>query len=249
MSEATNNRTKYRINAEGTPMMDFSPVSETMYVRSNDLCALVSEVFHAAFADFYGCVLETVGGQEPVISLFFDHADHKDDPKGRPCACEMAAGQGVEGNNVLARSRQRDSLMRDGDRYFLTEDGKDVISELLIRRLVPNNGNINWKNIVGEYYDQTTQNMYFGRQAPQYTKVSGIDIKKICALIFGTKDDKDSYDYAFQILGALNFNNAYTMPGNPQVANYTISITRAHAKEINEIYSKLGIASGSNIIQ
>ena len=246
MSEATN-RTKYRINAEGTPMTDFSPVSETMYVRSNDLCALVSEVFHAAFADFHGCLFETVGGGEPVISLFFDHGNHKDDD--RPCACEMAAGQSLEGNNVVARSRQRDSFMRDGDRYVLTEDGKDIISELLIRRLVPNNGNINWKNIVGEYYDQTTQNLYFGRQIPQYTKVSGIDIKKICAMIFGSKDDKDSYDYGFQILGPTNFNNPYQMPGNPQMANYTLSITRAHAKEINDIYSKLGIASGSNIIQ
>lgn len=246
MSETTN-RQKYRINADGAPMKDFAPVSETEYIRSNDLCGLVSEVLHAAFADYYGCVLETVGGQEPVISLFFDHADHKNDD--RPCACEMAAGQGIDSNNVIGRSRQRDSLMRDGDRYVLTEDGKDVISELLIRRLVPNNGSINWKNIVGEYYDQTTQNMYFGRQAPQYTKVSGIDIKKICAMIYGSNDEKDSYDYAFQILGAINFNNAYQMPGNPQIANYTIAITRAHAKEINDIYSKLGIASGSNIIQ
>lgn len=246
MSETTN-RQKYRINASGEPMKDFSPVSETEYIRSNDLCGLLSEVLHAAFADYYGCILETVGGQEPVISLFFDHADHKNDE--RPCACEMAAGQGIGDNNVIARSRQRDSLMREGDRYVLTEDGKDVISELLIRRLIPNNGNINWKNIVGEYYDQTTQNMYFGRQAPQYTKVSGIDIKKICAMIYGSKDEKDTYDYAFQILGAINFNNAYQMPGNPQIANYTIAITRAHAKEINDIYSKLGIASGSNIIQ
>ena len=246
MSETTN-RQKYRINPNGEPMKAFSPVSETEYIRSNDLCGLLSEVLHAAFADYYGCVLETVGGQEPVISLFFDHADHKNDE--RPCACEMAAGQGIGDNNVIARSRQRDSLMREGDRYVLTEDGKDVISELLIRRLIPNNGNINWKNIVGEYYDQTTQNMYFGRQAPQYTKVSGIDIKKICAMIYGSKDEKDTYDYAFQILGAINFNNAYQMPGNPQIANYTIAITRAHAKEINDIYSKLGIASGSNIIQ
>lgn len=247
MSEAT--REKYRINKSGEPMTEFAAVSEVQYVRSNKLCALVSEVFHAAFADYHGCVLEMVNGQEPVISLFFDHADHKDDPKGRPCACEMAAGQGVEGNNVLARSRQRDSLMRDGDRYFLTEDGKDVISELLIRRLVPNNGNINWKNVVGEYYDQTTQNMYFGRQAPQYTKVSGIDIKKICALIYGTKDANNVYDYGFQILGNINLGNVYQMPGNPQMANYVIAITRAHANEINEIYSELGIASGSNIIQ
>jgi len=246
MSDATN-RTKYVINKEGTPMTEFKAVSEVQYIRSNDLCALVSEVFHAAFADFHGCLFETIQGAEPVISLFFDHADHKDDQ--RPCACEMAAGQTAEGNNVVARSRQRDSFMRDGDRYILTEDGKDVISELLIRRLVPNNGNINWKNIVGEYYDQTTQNMYFGRQIPQYTKVSGIDVKKVCAMIFGTKDDKDTYDYGFQILGPTNFGNPFQMPGNPQMANYTLSITRAHAKEIGEVYSRLGIASGSNIIQ
>lgn len=247
MSDVTNEKKKYCINKDGSAMTDFKPVSEIQYIRSNDLCTLVSEVFRAAFADYHGCTFETVQGAEPVINLFFNHGNHKDDSK--PCACEMAAGQGAEGNNVVARSRQRDSLMRDGDRYVLTEDGKDVISELLIRRLVPNNGNINWKNIVGEYYDQTAQNMYFGRQVPQYTKVSGIDVKKICAMIFGSKDDKDTYDYGFQIMGPANITNPFQMPGGPQTMNYMLSITRAHTKEINEVYTKMGIASGSNIIQ
>lgn len=254
MSETTNastvdetKREKYRINKDGAAMTDFEPIAETQYIRSQELCSMVASIFHQAFADFHGCKFEVQQNGEPTISLFFDHADHSSDSK--PCACTLTNVKKGNNNDIIQRARVRDTLMKDGDRYYLTEDGKDVITDLLIRRFIKNNGQVEWRTVVGEYSDQTAQNQWMGRPAIQYTKVSFIDPKLICKLIYGSKDNDDTFDYGVQILCPLdNRINQFQMMGAPTSMNYMLKIERAHSKALNEVYSKIGIAQGSNII-
>ena len=243
----TEKREKYRINSDGSAMTDFEPISEVEYIRSQELCSMIASVFHQAFADFHGCKFEVQQNGEPTISLFFAHADHSNDSK--PCACTLTNIRTGSNNDVIQRARRRDTLMKDGDRYYLTEDGKDVITDLLIRKFIKNNGNVDWRTVVGEYSDQNNQNMWYGKPAIQYTKVSFIDPRLICKLIYGAKDNDDNFDYGVQILCPLdNRINQFQMMGAPTSMNYMLKIERAHSKALNEVYNKIGIAQGSNII-
>lgn len=249
MSEQTNeqSRKKYRINEVGEPMTEFKAVAEMEYIRSNDLCSLVASVFHTAFADFYGCLFEAQNGV-PSLTLYFDHGKHEG--SDLPCACEIASAATAKGNDVISRARTLDSLMKDGDRYYLTEDGKDVIADLLLRNVIDRNGKVNWKTVVADCQDTTTVNMW-AQQAPIYTKVSMIDVARVARLVYGhktMKDDNDTYDYGVTILTPLDIPNPFAMQAPNATHNYLLEIKRVPKKIIDEVSRQIGIIQGSSII-
>ena len=210
-------------------------------MTSDELCKRASELFKATFADFEGCIFEVSQQGEPSLSLVFNHGKYDSDAI---VACELA-GNKPSGSSLLDRTRRRDINNTEGDRYYLTEDGKDVIKELLLPRQF-NNGKPNWKQICGDFVDRTVVNMY-GTQAPQYTKVSFISLNRLAGLLFGTHIDEDLKEYEVRI-GAVM---PQPMMGAMQMqAKYMLQIMCASTKEVNEMYKKCGWATtGSNIVR
>lgn len=222
----------------------FEAIAESKYLTSNELCRLTSELFKGVFADYEGCIFETTNG-EPTMSLIFNHGKYAENDT---VACERA-GNKVSGSSILDRSRNRDRQLQEGDRYYLTEDGKDAIMSLLTSRAF-NNGNPNWKNIVGDYTDRNVMNMYQYNQLPQYTKVAFIDLRNLCRLIFGNNVDGDTVDYSVTIASPLTPNGYQTMGSVPMNMNYMLNITRASAKEVAAVYEKLGFGTmGTHIVR
>jgi len=241
MSKANSNRedrTPFRIELE--EHLPFNYIATTKYIPSNELATAVSDLFHGVFADYEGCMFEVPINQPntvPYFSLVFNHGDYDENAI---TACELANGAKPGKNDVLSRVRYRDAQLASGDRYYLTEDGKDVVKSLLIRQLF-NNGNPNWQRIVKEYTEG--RQGFYGYNSPQYTKVSYIDPDRLCTLLFGDKDGDMDVEYHVSIFGPMS---SYQ---GQQTANYMLAVTKVSVDEINDAYNKLGLGSTSRIIR
>lgn len=208
-------------------------------ITSVAFCKLTNQLYKIGFADYAGCTFDVVNGV-PVMSFYFDHTRPTEDGV---YACERGDGK-VAGNSVLDRSRNRDRQMREGDRYKITEDGKDVIIKLLHPRFY-NGGKPQWGNIVSDITDRSAANFYNPNAAQQLTKITGIDPRRVCAVLWGTEDGAE---YGVEVKSNLAFNN--NMPGAQQNPNYVLNVTKAFAANIQKTYESLGIATmGSNIIR
>ena len=209
---------------------DFNPIAGSKFFTSTELCEMISRFFKTVFADFEGCIFETTNGMEPTIALIFNHDDHTN--SDLPCACERLGSKHV-GNTVIDRGRQRDLYNRNGDRFYLTEDGQDFVKTVIIRRLY-NNGNLDFKRIVSEISERGPMNTSFVSQFNQYTKVSYISIDRLCGLIFpnGEKEG-DRVEYTVGISSPINMGYG--------VSNYVLNVTRISSKELSKFCNKIGI--------
>ena len=223
----------------------FDAIASSKFITSNELAKLTSDLFRNVFADFEGSIFEVSTQGGATMSLIFNHGNYD---KDAITACERLNSKSV-GATVIDRGRSRDSLLRDGDRYFLTEDGKDVVKDLIVRRLY-NNGKPDYSKIVGEYTDRGPVNNYFIQQTPQYTKVSHIDLNRLCGLLFGSVDeDGNSVEYSVAVTAPINagYNN---MTGIAVSTNYILNITQVSSKELNDLCTKLGLGvSGLAIVR
>lgn len=236
-------REPYTIELESP--IPFPKIADTAYISSMEFCKMTSEIFHDAFADYEGCKFEFTQQGEPFISLIFNHGVY-DENSPIPTACSLNQGKNT-GSTIIDRTRTRDRQIVNGDRYYLTDDGKDVIKKLLIPRAY-NNGNPNWGNIVGEFVENTPMSMYqFGSRKPQFTKVSFIDLKRICGLAFGFRKGDDTIDYGVTVVGPINgMLNRMSSTNN---SNYMLNITSVSTKEIQSLYEGLGLGSSTTIIR
>lgn len=231
MSETKQNTVERQPYVLEVEPMDFVADAEVKITTSNELCKLTNEYFRAAFADYEGCKFEMSSGY-PTLTLVFNHCEHKE---GNVYACEMSSGKTV-GNSVIDRSRAYDRLAKEGDRYLITEDGKDIIKPLLAPRYA-NNGNPQWGNIVAE----TSERQMYG-PGVQFTRVIGIDPKAICALIYGKKEDGSWLDYAVEVKADLSARNGFGI----SASNYVLYITKAYDEHIKKTYEALGFGSAVN---
>lgn len=242
MSEKeANRREKFSINVK--KHAEFPDSAKTGFLTSTEFCKLTSELFKATFADYEGCIFETTENNCPTtLSLVFNHGQYDEDAI---VACERPGGKSV-GSSIIDRTRTRDQQLREGDRYYLTEDGKDVVTSLLIPRFY-NNGKPDWKKIVGDFVERNPYNQYnqFGQRPPQQTRVAYIDLNRVCSLLFGSKLDGEPVEYSVAVTQMPYYQ---MMPG--MTNNYLLSITRVSVKEMTKMYEKLGFGSvGSQIIR
>lgn len=208
----------------------FDSIAASKFITSNELCKMVSDLLKGVFADYEGCIFETNQGMEPTIGLFFNHGDYSN--SDQPVACEKFGTKQV-GNTIIDRGRARDLYNRNGDRYYLTEDGQDFVRSLIARRLY-NNGNIDFKRVVSEVIDRGPVTTSFMQNTVQLTKVSYISVDRLCGLLFGTDEENgDRVEYTVAISAPLNAGYGVT--------DYVLNITRISAKELSTFCNKIGV--------
>ena len=233
-------RTPYTVSFDQRPKLKF--VGKNVYITSNELCTTANEVFHATFADYEGCCLEFGQGGEPTVTLFFNHGQYSSDQ-------HVAVSRNTSNkasNELLGRIRQRDQLMKNGDRYYITDDGKDIITKLLTNRAF-NNNKPNWGGLVAEHSDKNMYNMYNAQAPVQLTKIMQIDLNRLVAFIYGRKDEDGSdIDYVTLVTGVVN-----PIMGAPSYSkNYMLNINAVSADNVKSLCEKLGLGTmGSDIIR
>ena len=244
----TKGREEYKINI--TEHEPFNATEECKFIPSDKLCKLVSSMFRGAFADWEGCFFDIFqynnrGPIIPSISLIFNHGRYD----GRVTACELSTGKST-GNAVIDSVRNRDNRNKNGDRYYLTEDGKDVVSKLLIRNnATVKNGKIDWRYIVSEWTDPNQNSFYGAMPQKQFTKVSFIDIGALCGKIYGEKnEDGDPYEYYINVATAPAVQSPYQI--SPAQMKYVLNIKRTTNKAVAKAAEDAGLGiSGSFIIR
>jgi hypothetical protein len=106
--------------------LKFGAISDMAYMSSVEFCELVSKAFKRIFVDFEGCRLVPIPSTNQLQMQFY--FNHKELPvtEGMYRACTKD-GKTEAANSTLAAIRRRDHLLNVGDRYFLTDDGKECI--------------------------------------------------------------------------------------------------------------------------
>lgn len=242
MSETINNteeREPYAVELEEP--LKFEHDVEASILTSGKLGSLANEYFKAAFpGDYEGCTIE-YNHKGLSLSLFFRHETQRSDDV--VYGVELSTAKKTF-NKTMDQIRRRDYLVKEGDRYSLTQDGEDVIKPLLFRNLVSNNGKVNWGSVLSEVADNSMGNLYAIRTA-QYTKISGINLDLVCALLFGKKDvDGNNVVYTVEVKG-------YKGQGYSQApsSNLILWVNRINCNKVEATGLDLGLGFGSNIIR
>ena len=233
MANEENKREKFSVEVEGVSL---APIESGVDISSEKLCDYVFDFFSSIFDDFEDCQFCAIGQVKPTITVFFNHRDYPENAR----LGVKKGGDKQSGNEILDRSRRRDRMIAAGDRYFLTEDAKDILEEFIPHGF---NQKIDWKNFVSE---QNFGSYQTGRQ-PNVTAVSGLSIEKLCEKIklIAPNDPDDRYEYAFTIKAELTNGNMMLMNNNFN-RNYLLTIMKASEKELDKVYAELGYISGSS---
>ena len=226
----------------------FDHISDTKFVSSTDFCGLVSQMFNT-YADFEGCSYEVVPGTNShMIALYFNHklAGTDTQPEdGRGIAITKNADSSAK-NNTLRSTRNFMNRYNNGDKFFLTEDGKSGLTPFLFdqnRSLYKGNGEVNWEKITQEVADGN-----YG-MPQQYTKVSYIDPAKVAEAIYGKVDnDGTKWVYGVRVLRSIP---TIALGGNNVSTNFMLAIERVCESEVMKLAQVLGVGvnSGLNIIR
>jgi hypothetical protein len=227
----TDGRKKFRIKVDPE---EFSPIGEFKIVTSDEFASAYYTILKSVFVDFEGILFNPGNGSAPTLELLFNHNGSYSEDGIR--ALVNPADPKTKGSTVLDRVRARDDIYLNGDKYLLSEDAQDAIKEFLLPALY-NGGNVKWNKIVSPWSDRQINTFYNTNNAPQYTKVIGIDLSRVAGLIYG----RGEYDYEVSIMAPLN-------PQYGRTNKYLLRIMRASSDEVKAVYEKVGISIYSNNI-
>lgn len=244
MSETNNTEKKETFEIVVEEHEKFAHIMDSKFLSSTELCGIISELFKEIYADFEGCKFEIPQGTNiPTIALFFNHRDVN--LGSLPTACSKDVVDEKTKNATLRSTRVFQHRLNNGDRYFLTDEGKEGLAPFVMdsRNFFQKDGNVNWGKIVSEVADPNAG------VPMQYTKVSYLDPAKIMELIFGKKDgDGTSWVYGVRIIRSIP---TFSVIGNVASENFMLAVERVCEEEVIRLSQQLGlsVASGLNIIR
>lgn len=222
----------------------FNPICESKYVTSSDLCKALNALFHSVFSDYEGSTFEMINNR-PTIALFFNQREEKKD--GLFAATTRTVPTSNTGIDTVDRLRQMDNKQRYGDRYYLTEEGKDGLAKFVSTMFINGRtGSVDWKRIVTQVSSNPGQNFYYGAMATQYTKVSGLDVDRLVSEIYGVVgEDGVRWAYTTGVKTSLAMVSG-NMMGAGNVPNvYMLEIKKISEEELQKLCNALGIAGAA----
>jgi hypothetical protein len=232
----------------------FKANADVKYLSSISFLQEVSTVMHSAYADFEGCKLVPMKDGNCYIIFYFNHNVYPEDTD-KIIACTAESPSIKAKNNTLRAIRLADSYRTNGEKYYLTDDGKSSIADLLIpgNLVFEPSGAVKWNKVVADVADpQHPAYMYGPRGVQVLTAVSYIDPSRIASLMYGDGRADDSsapqWEYVVKCHNSL-------MPNRGQFGQIyggmMLSITKISVEETNRLARDLGFqqAPGLDIIR
>ena len=241
-NENKNEQVKFEINVKEHP--EFEYICKRSLMTSVELCSLISDLFKEVYADFEGTTFEMIPNTNNfMVCLHFNHKNTDGSPLATACTKEIDDGKTK--NETLRRIRIYDARIKEGEKYYLTEEGKQGIAKFLQdnRALYKDKNNSpRWDKIVGEVADPASVNMY-GAVSMQYTKVSYIDPTKVIEEIYGSTDkDGNRLCYNISIIGSVpTMNNNKIFRLGIDVISEKNLVEYANRNGLGNMYSNLNI--------
>lgn len=221
---------------------EFPKAYEGYFVKSTNFCKMVSAFFRTVYSDFEGCTLEFTERNRPYLALYFNQREEAPTNGTVAATCRFSPESNT-GNGVLDRRRQMDGWMKYGDRYYLTEEGKEGLEDLLLPEAFDQKRRVNWGKIVAPV--SYTNNQPYAPKTPQYTKVNFISMDAICDMIYGVQSEDGKHVHSVSVLYSLN----PTAPGIAVSRCFMLRVDRMNDTELREIaQNDLGFMIGGNDI-
>lgn len=243
-TQADQQEEKFEIKV--TEKEPFSEDFRGMAMTSVDFCKLVSSLFRTVYEDFEGCQFVVNPQGVASLNLFFNQIDasQKRDSGVYATDREIPTDKKKGGSGFIGKRRQMDSQRQWGDRFYLTEEGKEGIKKFLYPNYVSNNGNVDWGRICAPVAADTRGAMWTYSQPKQMTRVEGISPLTLVNEIYGTEEDGSVIENQFNVVKSLNttFGNGLVNSGN-----FMIEIKRYNCTRVEEIAQKTGLV-GNGII-
>ncbi len=222
----------------------FDAITDSTYMTSTAFGEKVSALFKSVFRDCEGCAFEINQQGQAYIAVYFNHNEAPEDGRAAAVSRDVGTTSNIH-NETVKRVRNNDNRNRFGDRYYLTNEGKEGIDDFLFDYLINrNNGKIQWDRITA---DVSQQGQMYGQRALQYTKVSMLDPVKLASVIFGDTDENgERVEYGVSVLKSA----PQMSIGNFQPV-WILEIKRVFEKSLVGVCNSLGLApsSGLNIIR
>lgn len=228
---------------------EFDPIVGVKYLSAKELCETVSSIFKVLFGDFEGCTLAGIPGSNQIeIKLFFNHTNGK---PGMAMCCSKEIDEDGTKNSLLLKTRRYNSRMTQGDRYFVTEEGKATLAPLLInnKALLQNNGTINWGKVCSEVADTSSQ-YAFEQMRQQYTAISFIDPVKLIELIYGDRTvdqsgNEHKWVYNLRVINSIPTLTLQNNANSPM--NWMLGIDRISEEETEKLAKRYGLSMSNGL--
>lgn len=248
-SVAEDVKAKFSIGELITEHEKFEHISDMKFISSNDLCSMVSSLFSNIFSDYEGCKFDFVPGTNiPVIQAYFNHRNQVKtvDGENLPFGITKEDTDNKTINNTLRSTRSYNARLINGDRYFLTDEGKSL-SEFVVDlpQFKNRDGEVIWNKLVSDVADGN-----YGSTVPQQlTLVNCLDAAKIVEAIFGKTDsDGISWVYGVRVMRSIPTCNII---GGMASSGFMLAIERVSENEVEALARQFGlnVNYGLNIIR
>lgn len=165
---------------------DFSIIGSFSRINSATLAHAITQKMKETFHDYSGTYIGWDGRNFNVTLFFAPNNEPVPDGKIKNLI-NLTSGDGVNKKDLF-NAMQYISRKYSGETYTLNDETKELLSDLMYggRRAMPFNDKNKWNNVIFERREPA--NNMWERGAEKITiGVNGLDLRKICRLLYGSK--------------------------------------------------------------
>lgn len=217
----------------------------TAYMQTSELERKINSVMGTLFEDYHGCIISVVQNNynDIRVDLFFRPRRNSNDVDNDTRAFVSVDEVHINPNDsaILNAVRKNTAAVKRSSNFSLTDYASQILYDFLPNSLTEKSRiggrTVDWKNpnsyqkanIVSELVDGSSQMIY--------ACVTGLDIVKLVAFIYGEKDQASKSGNIYNVTPSRPASDLPSVLGS----NWIISITKMTWADYGKIMKKLGV--------
>lgn len=228
---------------------DFDGTFSTAYMQTVELERKVNAVMSGLFEDYHGCILSVIPGAYGTnsikVDLFFvpkrESVNENDDRRAFVTTEEKF--NNPSNSNIINAIARNTMAAKKASAFELTNYAAEILWDFLPDDLTRKNGpgrKVDWRNPSSyrraDLISETVDNAGMGTQVI-YSTVTGLDIIKLLAFIYGVKDPTSKSGILYNVTVDRPLSNIPTALGS----NWLVTVTKMTWNDFHKAMNKLGI--------